>query len=117
MDPLDLASQCGDALFVVDAAGKIVLWNPAAEQLLGHPASSVLDRDCNVVLAGLDPFGNRFCGQDCVVKRMSRRLEPVHGFELSLSTASRETLAVHVSVLAFEGSEPGSASCCTCCTP
>jgi hypothetical protein len=34
--------QASDAIFIVDDAGQITLWNPAAERLFGHKADAVL---------------------------------------------------------------------------
>jgi PAS domain S-box-containing protein len=45
-------SHVGDGVFQVDAAGRIRLWNPAAERITGMPAEEALGRRVEDVLAG-----------------------------------------------------------------
>lgn len=40
----------GDAVFLLDVDGVILLWNPGAEELFGHPASAVEGRTVDTVL-------------------------------------------------------------------
>lgn len=78
----------GDAAFAVDQRGNIVLWNPEAEKIFGHPASTALGQQCWKFLSGQDVYGNRYCCEHCPIREMALRHESVHSFDLSLRTAS-----------------------------
>jgi DNA-binding CsgD family transcriptional regulator len=58
------------------------------------------------VVGGRDVFGNRFCRADCAVMAMTRRHEPVHGFEIQVSPTGIGTKALHVTILQVPGSRP-----------
>ncbi len=103
MDPLEIVQSTGDAAFATDDEGRIVIWNRAAERLLGYPAARVLGKPCHEILCGRDVFGNRFCDEDCNLFRMIRREEPIRRFEIDFRTASGETLRMAVSALCVRG--------------
>jgi DNA-binding CsgD family transcriptional regulator len=86
-------------------SGHVVMWNAGAEKLLGRTASQALGRHCHNVVDGRDVFGNRFCHEDCAVRAMCGKGEPVQGFELLLN-ARRPPIAVHVSILRIPGLRP-----------
>jgi two-component system phosphate regulon sensor histidine kinase PhoR len=46
-----------DGVLVADPSGRITLWNPAAERLLGYRAADVLGRSWSAVIQGHDPSG------------------------------------------------------------
>ena len=50
-------SDAADGVFAIDQGQRLVLWNKAAERLLGFQASEVLGRPCYEVLAGRDRAG------------------------------------------------------------
>jgi len=102
-DPLDIVASTADAAFGTDEEGSIVIWNKAAERLLGYDAAWVLGRPCHDVLCGRDVFGNRFCGEWCPVERMASRHEPVRHFELSVRRESGQLLRVGVSIIVVPG--------------
>ena len=49
-----LLAQTGDCVWVVDACGRIVHWNPAAHEALGYGASEVSGQSCHQCMAGAD---------------------------------------------------------------
>src|SRR3972149_4426470 len=75
-DPLDILANTADGVVAVDAQGRIVLWNEAAEKILGHATREVLGKPCCEVLKGLDSSGNRFCSPGCNVLTMVKTLHP-----------------------------------------
>jgi PAS domain S-box-containing protein len=103
VDPLEIVQSTGDAAFATDDEGRIVIWNRAAERLLGYPAARVLGKSCHEILCGKDVFGNRFCDEDCNLLRMIRREEPIRRFEIDFRTASDKTLRMAVSALCVRG--------------
>ncbi len=55
------------AAFAIDGAQRIVMWSPAAEQLLQIEAAHVMGAPCYQVFAAKDPFGRPVCRPDCAV--------------------------------------------------
>jgi PAS domain S-box-containing protein len=89
----------GDAAFVVGTDGRIVLWNRAAERILGYPARDVVDRRCCDVFDGRDDSGNRLCYQGCNVMTLVALGEPVHTFDLRTRTKTGQLVWLSVSTL------------------
>jgi PAS domain S-box-containing protein len=106
VDPLEIASSTADAAFGTDEKGRVVIWNKAAERLLGYGAAEVLGKLCHEVLCGTDIFGNRLCDQDCTLNRMVRYHEAVHRFEMEVRNASGQCLPVEVFVIVVRGPKP-----------
>lgn len=103
MDPLDIVSSTADAAFATDEDGRIVIWNRAAERLLGHGPAQVLGKPCYDVLRGRDVFGNRYCCESCALSNMVSRHEAVRSFEIDLRNRSGEMLRVALSIVAVPG--------------
>jgi DNA-binding CsgD family transcriptional regulator len=104
-DPESLLNTTTPA-FVTDAAGHVILWNRAIERLFDRPRKEALGRHCYDLLRGRDVFGNRFCHESCAVRCMTRRGEPVRGFELVVGVRSRPEQTLKVTVLAVSGRDP-----------
>jgi len=90
----------GDSAFAVDRDGVIVLWNPAAEKVLGYPAAIALGRQCWELLRGTDTYGNRYCGEHCPVREMAFQHRSVNGFKVIYRTATDERKQFVISCLA-----------------
>jgi len=103
VDPLEIVSSTGDAAFATDEHERIVIWNKAAERLLGYKAESVLGKRCCEILCGRDMFGNCFCGEDCAVQHMARRKEAINHFEMEVRRQSGEFLSASFSILVVPG--------------
>jgi len=56
-----------DGLCGINREQRIILWNDAAQQLLGYAPREVQGRCCFEVLGGLNEDGVRFCKQGCPV--------------------------------------------------
>jgi len=106
IDPLDIVSSTADAAFATDESGRIVIWNKAAERLLGYAAEEVLGKPCHDILCGRDLFGNRFCDENCALHCMMRRHEALRSFEMDVRRESSEVLRVAISVMAVPGPRP-----------
>ena len=59
-----LAGTADGAMFA-DEEGTVVLWNRAAERLLGFRAAEVSGRPCHEVLRGETLSGRPFCAPSC----------------------------------------------------
>ena len=106
MDPLDIVAGSAEAAFATDEQGRIVIWNKAAESLLGYPAARVLGKPCHEILCGHDVFGNCFCDDDCALNHMVRRHEPFHHFEMVIRKESGETLSASFTIFLVPESRP-----------
>lgn len=89
----------GDPAFAVDRNGVVVLWNDAAEQVFGHPATEALGNKCWQLMCGHDVNGNRYCFQNCPLLEMAFLHEPVNTFHTSFDTASNQQKSFSVSCL------------------
>ena len=88
-----------DPLFVTDRHNRIVLWNRAAERLLGYTDEEMVGTACAAALEGCDVYGNRYCSETCPVTQIALRGESVQRFTLKLKVKGGELLDVDVSVL------------------
>jgi PAS domain S-box-containing protein len=105
-DPLDIVAGTADPAVGTDEAGRVVIWNKAAERLFGYGAGAVLGRPCHEVLCGRDPFGNRFCDETCALEQMLRHKEAIRRFEMTVRLASGRFVRVGVSVVVVPGPRP-----------
>lgn len=103
MDFLEIVQSTGDAAFATDDEGRIVVWNKAAERVLGYAAERVLGKACHEILCGRDVFGNRFCDEQCSMFRMVRRGEPIRRFDIDFRTSSDVSRRMTVSALCVRG--------------
>jgi PAS domain-containing protein len=70
-------ARAGDGAIAIGPDGRVVVWNRAAERILGWSAREVLGRACCGVLAGGDGRGNSFCYEGYEVMGQVRLGEPV----------------------------------------
>ncbi|MGA7613704.1 MAG: LuxR C-terminal-related transcriptional regulator [Thermoanaerobaculia bacterium] len=103
IDPLEVVSSTADAAFGTDEEGRIVIWNRAAERLLGYEAADVLGRPCHEILCGKDLFGNRFCDEHCILTQMARRHEAIRRFEMDVRGSPGEPVRVGISIIVIPG--------------
>ena len=106
-DPFQIVASIADPAFATDEVGRIVIWNRAAEKLLGWSASEVLGRPCHEVTRGRDVFGNRFWYGQCGLHRMARDHEPICSFEVDLEKVNSDSVRVGVFIIAVPGPRPG----------
>jgi len=102
-DPLDIVASTADAAIATDEEGRIVIWNKAAERLLGHAAERVLGRQCHAVVCGRDVYGNRFCDPHCILQSMAAAREPIRRLEMDIRRESGTPLRVAVSAIVVPG--------------
>lgn len=96
-----MLSQSGDGAFVIDAGGRILVWNHAAERILGHGAGDVLGRLCCEVFAGRDEHENRICYPACRARTLIRDGGIVHPYDVQTTTKAGTPIWLNVSVLSI----------------
>lgn len=107
-ETLDRIARSKEAVFAIDSADRIVLWNKRAEELLGRPARAVLGKRCYEVLAGRDAQGNIYCYRNCPVAFQARekQAEPVKRFPLEVPTGNGGRRWVEMSLFAIPSYHP-----------
>jgi PAS domain S-box-containing protein len=102
-----LLANTADGVFAVTAAGKIMLWNRAAEKLLGHTAREVIGKPCCEVFTGRDSAGNRLCYQGCHVMTLVRQGDLVQSFDLATRTKAGKPIWINVSIVVVPSNRNG----------
>ncbi len=107
-EALDRIARSGDAVFAIDAADRIILWNRRCEELLQRPARSVLGKHCYEVLGGRDAHGNVYCYRNCPVAHQAREApkDPVHRFPLAIEVGKKGVQWFDVSLFSIPSYHP-----------
>ena len=95
---VDFLFRTVDGAFAVDAAQRIVFWNPACEQLLKRPARLALGRRCCEVLQGCNATGEAVCQSGCAVSRLAHGGAPPASFPLWVDDGHGAKQCVTVSI-------------------
>ena len=73
-ETLEQLAHTADGVFAVDRHHRIILWNQAAEFLLGYTAQEVLGRLCEDVIRGCNCNGQLTCVKKCSHFEEARKL-------------------------------------------
>jgi len=92
-------ATAGDGAFAVGPDGRVLLWNRAAERILGWRATEVVEKPCCEVFKGVDGNGNRLCYQGCHVMTLVRQGEPIQHFEMETHTKTGKSVWLDISIL------------------
>jgi PAS domain S-box-containing protein len=102
-------ARSGDGVFAVGPEGRVVLWNRAAEKILGWSAREIMGRPCCDVFVGVDEHGNRLCYKGCHVMSLVKLGEPVQHFDMQTRTKAGRPVWLDISILEAPSSGPGGA--------
>ena len=92
-------ARAGDGVFAIGQDGKIVLWNRAAEKILGYVAREAIGRPCCEIFVGRDDDGNRLCHAGCHVMTLVKIGEAVQNFDMATRTKAGQPVWLNVSIL------------------
>jgi PAS domain S-box-containing protein len=92
-------AAAGDGACAVGADGRIVIWNRAAEKILGYSARETVGRLCCDVFVGHDDDGNRLCYQGCHVVKLVEMGETVQSFDMKTRSKAGRPVWLNVSIL------------------
>jgi PAS domain S-box-containing protein len=95
----EMLAATADGGFAIDAEGRIVLWNRAAEGMLGYTVREAVGRRCCDLLMGDDENGNRLCCRGCHIVDLVKMRTPVHSFDMRTRTKTGSAIWVNVSTL------------------
>jgi PAS domain S-box-containing protein len=95
----DMLSRTADGAMLADEHGIVVLWNQAAERLLGFQALEVIGRPCHEVMRGETLSGQPFCSPACAVGRRLGCGGGVRNFDLRTRTKDGRVVWLNVSSL------------------
>jgi DNA-binding CsgD family transcriptional regulator len=97
MNTLGEAFSCStDAVFGIDANGRIRYANAEFERLLGHPCPQLRGKWCAEVLCGTDMHGQPFCGRHCPIPKDASERPSISDFDLMVKHANGEHLLVNI---------------------
>jgi PAS domain S-box-containing protein len=95
----DVLAETADGAFALDRAGRILLWNRAAEQITGLRAEQVVGRGCCDVMRGRDSSGNTVCIPRCHIQTMVGRGEPPSAYDLLVTDVNGGHLCLNISTI------------------
>jgi PAS domain S-box-containing protein len=99
--------RTGDGALIVGRDGRVVLWNRAAERLLGWSRGEALGRSSCEMLEGGGSGGGPVCIEGCVVTQAATKAEEVPSFDVLSRTKAGRPIRLNVSTLSLS---PGSRS-------
>ena len=105
-EPTDLdqaLARAGDGAFAIGGDGRVVLWNRAAERILGYSTREAIGRLCCDVFVGQDDKGNRLCYQGCHVMTLVKLGESIQNFDMRTRTKAGRPVWLNISVLVTPG--------------
>jgi PAS domain S-box-containing protein len=94
-----MLSRTADGAMLADEQGTVVLWNKAAERLLGFRADDVLGRPCYEVMRGETLSGHPFCSLSCAVGHRLGCGSGVRNFDIQTHTKGGKVIWLNVSSL------------------
>lgn len=105
LDVLELFTRTAEGVMAVAPSCRVILWNAAAEAILGYTAEEVLGRACHELIDGRDPAGNLFCHPHCAVLTMARRDQPAHAYDITTQAKDGSGRRLNVSTVFVPGAE------------
>jgi PAS domain S-box-containing protein len=94
-----MLSRTADGAMLADEQGTVVLWNKAAERLLGFRAADVIGRPCHEVMKGETLAGQPFCSSSCAVGHRLGCGGGVRNFDIQTRSKTGKVIWLNVSSL------------------
>jgi DNA-binding CsgD family transcriptional regulator len=107
-ETLDRIARGTEAVFAIDGANRIILWNKPCEALLGLPARRALGKPCHEVMCGRDSNDNVYCHRSCAVAHQARQTkdDPVNRFTLTVRPGDGKPTRVSTTLFAIPSYHP-----------
>ncbi len=104
---LDMLHRTADGAMLVNEDGQVILWNKAAERLLGLRRQDVTGRPCHEVMRGETPSGHAFCSPSCTVEYRLGCGGRVRNFDIQTRTKGGKVVWLNVSSLPIPSRKKG----------
>lgn len=98
-DMLKWISNTADGVFAIDSKCRVILWNKAAQEILGFTPNEALGKFCYEVLPGRDAAGNLFCFKGCSVMTMAKEGRLIKNYDVQMTTKAGHQVWLNVSIL------------------
>lgn len=95
-----------DGAMLMNEEGIVILWNKAAERILGFRAPEVIGRPCQEVIRGETLAGHPFCSSSCVVGHRLGCGRGVRNFDIQTRTKGGKVIWLNVSSLPVPSRKP-----------
>ncbi len=92
-------ARAASGVFVVGSDGAVVMWNPAAERIMGYSVRAAIGRLSCELFAG-EADGRRLCYRGCHGTAPVRVDKILHNFEVHVRTKAGKPIWLNVSSLA-----------------
>lgn len=92
----EVFSQSSDAVFSIDASGRIRFSNSQFESLMGYSGDTLRGKWCAEVLCGTDIHGQPFCGTDCPIPKQAPEATANRDFDLVVRRAGGDCILVNI---------------------
>jgi len=92
----EVFGQSTDAVFGIDAAGRIRFANGQFERLMGYSRNQLCGSWCAEVLCGTDMHGQPFCGAHCPIPKAVAGQPSISDFDLVVKSADGDSVMVNI---------------------
>jgi PAS domain S-box-containing protein len=100
-DLFEALQAAGDGALAATPDGRILLWNRAAERLLGYTSEEAVGRSCWDLLSGRAVTGERVFTRECPVRNAAARGQAVESFDMRSRTKNGQPIWLNVSTLSL----------------
>lgn len=92
----EMFAHSTDAIFGIDAAGRIRFTNRKFEKLMGYSHNQLCDAWCAEILCGTDLHGQPFCGINCPIPKADSEGRTIKDFDLVVKRNDGEPVLVNI---------------------
>jgi DNA-binding CsgD family transcriptional regulator len=92
----EMFAHSSDAVFSINATGRIRFSNRQFERLMGYSADTVRGTWCAEVLCGTDIYGKTFCGTNCPIPKAAPESSANNDFDLVVKRANGDSILVNI---------------------
>ncbi|MGE3151285.1 MAG: LuxR C-terminal-related transcriptional regulator [Nitrospiraceae bacterium] len=104
---MTMVSRTADGAMLVDEDGNVILWNKAAERLLGFRAQDVIGRPCREVLCGETLGGQPLCSPSCAIGSKLAGGGGVRNYDMQTHAKSGRVIWINISSLPVPSRKKG----------
>jgi len=98
---LEQLTHTAEGMFAVDAQQRIIVWNKAAEALLGYTAEEVYGKSCCEIIQGRDCNGVLQCVAHCSHFEQGKKLRWVHHMDIQSRSKSGKDIWISITTVSI----------------